>query len=57
MCGKTDHIAKQCKQRKSESTAVEAKATKKVSAVSSKPAASTGSRVNPMQFLDSDSDG
>jgi len=33
VCGKTDHIAKQCKQRKSESTAVESKATKKVSAL------------------------
>ena len=57
MCGKTVHIAKQCKQRKSESTALEAKATKKVSAMSSTPATSTGSRVNPLQFLDSNSDG
>ena len=55
MCGKTDHIAKQCKLWKSESTAVKAKPTKKVSAVASTPAATTGSKANPIQFLDSDS--
>ena len=57
VCGKTDHIAKQCKLRKSESIAVEARPTKKVSAVTSTPTASNVITANPMQFLDSDSDG
>ena len=57
VCGKTDHIAKQCKLRKSESIAVEARPTKRVSAVTSTPTASNVITANPMQFLDSDSDG
>jgi len=46
MCVGKHHIAKQCKLRKSESTAVEAKGIKKVSAVSSTPAVSSGSRAS-----------
>ena len=53
MCGKTDHIAKQCKLRKSESTAVEPK-PKKACTVTSTSAAPRVNTANPMQFLDSD---
>ena len=58
ICGKTNHLAKQCKQRKSESSAVETKQPKKVSAVTSMPSAAPKVRTDdPMEFLDSDSDG
>ena len=53
VCGKTDHIAKQCKLRKSESTAQ----SKKVSTISSEhtpPTANTPD--HPLQFLDFNSD-
>ena len=58
VCGKTDHLAKQCRQRKSESNPTEDKKWKKETTATTNAIRSTNKQEisDPMNFLCSDSD-
>ena len=58
VCGKTDHLAKQCRQRKSESNPTEDKKQKKETTATTNAIRSTNKQKtsDPMNFLCSDSD-